>query len=192
MCSLRFAHRSRPSSFGEVQREEDANAFQETICVSSVFCRGMHPARWDCSLILCIHSTYLCSHQVVQMCRSEGCWHCCAQWSKKMLPHIRCWKEMHSLMNVSILCNYKGLLSQHCVPRQTFPHELHNGTVIRFLTWSWTFRLLLEHFVLCRLGHLNCCPFTAFCGFFYVDIFPVLFFIFPKYFPKKAFINISK
>lgn len=47
MCSLRFAHRSRPSSFGKVQGKEDANALQETICVSSIFCWGMHPARWD-------------------------------------------------------------------------------------------------------------------------------------------------
>lgn len=43
--SLRFAHRSRPSSFGKVQREEDANALQEALCVSSVFRGGMHSAR---------------------------------------------------------------------------------------------------------------------------------------------------
>lgn len=43
--SLRFAHRSRPSSFGKVQREEDANALQEALRVSSVFRGGMHSAR---------------------------------------------------------------------------------------------------------------------------------------------------
>lgn len=87
-CVLRFAHRSRPSSFGKVQREEDANALQETICVSSVFCWGMHPARWDlwmhctaraefmvlghtrpgCKLTL---GCLMCSHEHC----SVGCWH---------------------------------------------------------------------------------------------------------------------
>lgn len=43
--SLRFAHRSCPSSFGQVQREEDAHALQETLCASSVLGRDMHPTR---------------------------------------------------------------------------------------------------------------------------------------------------
>lgn len=39
-------------------------------------------------------------------------------------------------MNVSILCDYKGVSSQCLVPRLTFPHELHNRCIITFLTLS--------------------------------------------------------
>lgn len=98
--------------------------------------------------------------------------------------------KMCSLMNVFILYNHKGLGSLHCVPGQFFPHELHNGCIIRFLTWPQTFCLLLQQFVLCWSVYVNSCHFTTFCTFFSVDIFKVqkalsVLLTSPKYFVNK-------
>lgn len=59
------------------------------------------------------------------------------QWSS-----ICYWGELCSLINVSILSDYKGLGSHHCVPMQTFPHKI--WCIIRFFkVWKcWPFPCL--------------------------------------------------
>lgn len=96
---------------------------------------------------------------------------CCVQWSKMTLTSICYWKEMWSLMNVSILCDYKGFGSHWGVPRQSFPRVLHNGynnQIFNIVSKRWPFACYSLYCV--KPVHSNLCRFTAFSNFVFSRI----------------------
>lgn len=156
VCVLRFAHRSRPCSFGKVQREEDANALQETICVSSVFCWGMHPARWDLWTHCTARAEFMYLGHTWPGCkRIMGCLNvfssalerrmltlCCVQWSKTMTKTFATGKKCAVWWMCPFFVTLKVSVLSILLPGRS-SYELHNGCIIRFFYVSQTFHQLL-------------------------------------------------
>lgn len=107
--------------------------------------------------------------------------------------HLRLERNVCIFMNVSILCKYKGLSSQHCVPRPTYPHELHNGCIIRFFNVVSDLSPAFLTLCIVWVGSFETSPVTAFCRLFRVDAFVQrdlsALLILPKYNPKCGFLS---
>lgn len=133
----RSPHRSRPSSLGQVQREKDAHALQETLRVGAVLRRGMHTPRWDLTscypqstrrsrgICWCWHVLLLCCKHgiIVGWCSVVSYFpsgrflfpateeKCVVWW---MFPFSMCWSERFSPFR----CKF------------SIPHHLHNWGLI--------------------------------------------------------------